>query len=203
MTWTVIPRNLWNDIVSWRTKKTQQLYKVSISCIDDHHFQKEEEFRSWGELSKVCSQNVLKYLYLARIGRPDILWSMNKLARSITKWTKACDNRLSRLISYIHHTNNTNNIVMWETLAIFQEILRTQNPLLEEHCVFPEIIHLFRSVGCVRSKPQFHTVNRIRNHFFGCKIEVGRYTQTWFMGSDRHSSTREHASEWSRTVRPV
>ena len=28
---------------------------------------------------------------------------MDKLARSITKWTKACDKRLSRLISYIHH----------------------------------------------------------------------------------------------------
>ena len=41
---------------------------------------------------------------MARIGRPDILWSVNKLARSITKWTKACDKRLNRLISYIHHT---------------------------------------------------------------------------------------------------
>ena len=29
---------------------------------------------------------------------------MNNLARSISKWTKACDQRLSRLISYIHHT---------------------------------------------------------------------------------------------------
>ena len=28
---------------------------------------------------------------------------MNKLARSITKWAKACDKRLNRLISYIHH----------------------------------------------------------------------------------------------------
>ena len=27
-----------------------------------------------------------------------------QLARSITKWTKACDKRLIRLISYIHHT---------------------------------------------------------------------------------------------------
>ena len=52
-----------------------------------------------------CSQIVLKCLYLARIGRPDILWSVNKLARSITKWTKACDKRLNRLISYIHHTS--------------------------------------------------------------------------------------------------
>ena len=28
---------------------------------------------------------------------------MNKFAQSITKWTKACDKRLNRLISYIHH----------------------------------------------------------------------------------------------------
>ena len=65
---------------------------------------KEEELKSVGELSKACSQIVLKCLYLARIGRPDILWSVNKLARSITKWTKASDKRLCRLISYIHHT---------------------------------------------------------------------------------------------------
>ena len=32
-------------------------------------------------------------------------WSVNKLARSITKWTKACDKRLNRFISYIHHTS--------------------------------------------------------------------------------------------------
>ena len=69
----------------------------------DHHF-KEEEKKSVGELPQKCSQIVLKCLHLARIGRPDILWSVNKLARSITKWTKARDKRLSRLISYIHHT---------------------------------------------------------------------------------------------------
>ena len=84
-------------------KTTQQLYKVSTPCIDDHHF-KEEEMISVGELSQVCSQNVLKCSFLARIGRPDILWSVNKRARSTTKWTKACDKRLCRLISYIHHT---------------------------------------------------------------------------------------------------
>ena len=83
-------------------KTTQQLYKVSTPPIDDHHFK--EELKSVGELSKICSQIVLKCLYLARIGRPDILWSVNKLARSTTKWTKACDKRLNRLISYVHHT---------------------------------------------------------------------------------------------------
>ena len=33
-----------------------------------------------------------------------ILWSVNKLARSIKKWTKACHKRLFRLISYVHNT---------------------------------------------------------------------------------------------------
>ena len=69
---------------------TQQLCKVSTPCTDDNHF-KEEEIKSVGELSKVCSQIVLKCFYLARIGRPDILRSVNKLARSITIRTKACD----------------------------------------------------------------------------------------------------------------
>ena len=64
-------------------KTTQQLYKVSTPCIDDHHF-KEEEIKSVGELSQVCSKIVLICLYLARMERPDILWSVNKLARSIT-----------------------------------------------------------------------------------------------------------------------
>ena len=45
-------------------------------------------------------------MHLARIGRPDILWSVNKLARPVTKWTQSCDGRLARLISYIHHTND-------------------------------------------------------------------------------------------------
>ena len=40
-------------------KTTQELYKASTPCIDDHHF-KEEEMKSVGELSQICSQIVLK-----------------------------------------------------------------------------------------------------------------------------------------------
>ena len=107
-------------------KTTQQLYIVSIPCIDDHHF-KEEEMKYVGELSHVCSQIVLKCLYLARIGRPDILWSVNKLARSITKWTKACGKRLNRLISYTHHTCeykqycHVGNTAKQRRLGLFQD----------------------------------------------------------------------------------
>ena len=49
----------------------------------------------------------------------------------------------------------------------------------------------------------FTQFNRIRNHFLGCRIRDGRKTRIWFMGSDRHSSSRKHASEWPSTKRPV
>ena len=63
-------------------KKAEHLHTVSTPCLDDHNFQV-------GELADVCSQIVLKWLNLVRIGRPDILWSVNKLARPV-KWTRAC-----------------------------------------------------------------------------------------------------------------
>ena len=168
--WKVMQRNVWSDIFELANKTTQQLYKVSTPCIDDHLL-KEEEMKSVGELSQVCSHIVLKCLYLARIGRPDILWSVNKLARSITKWTKACDKRLNRLISYIHHicaykqycyVVTLQNNAGWDCFKtpILQEILRTQNPLLEEHDAFLEVIHLFQEVGCARNKLPFYTVQQ-------------------------------------------
>ena len=43
---------------------------------------------------------------------------------------------------------------------ILREILRIQNPLLEEHCAFLEVTHLFPKVGCVRNKLPFHTVQQ-------------------------------------------
>ena len=157
-------------------KTTQQLYKVSTPCIDDHHF-KEEELKSVEELSKVCSPIVLKCLYLARIGRPDILWSVNKLARLITKWTTACDKRLSLLISYIHHTcdykqychvGNTakrcRSGLCFQT-PILQEILGIQNLNQVEHCEFSEAIRMFQSVGCRRNKLQLRTVQQNQKSF--------------------------------------
>ena len=62
-----------SDIANWYIKKTEkQLYTVSTLCLDDHNF-KQEELETFGEFSKVWSQIVLKCLYLARIGGPDIL----------------------------------------------------------------------------------------------------------------------------------
>ena len=62
-------------------KLTEQLYKVSSPCLDDHQIKK------------------------GTIGKKKV-WSVNKLARSVTKWNQACDRRLARLISHIHYTSD-------------------------------------------------------------------------------------------------
>ena len=47
----------------------------------------------------------------------------------------------------------------------------------------------------------FAQFNRIRHHLYGCRIEVGRYSRTWFLGSNRRSSwkrLREIKHGWTR-----
>ena len=163
---------------------TQQLYRVSTPCIDDHH-SKEEQLKYVGELSEVCSQIDLKCLYLALFGRPEILWSVNKLARSITKWTKACDKRLSRLISYIHHTCNYNqychmgNTAKQCGLGLFQDsdfardLEDSKSTSGGTFCVFGSHTYVPISWMCKKQTFSFALFNRIRNLFFGCRIEVG------------------------------
>ena len=72
---------------------------------------------------------------------------VDQIARAVTKWTRSCDRRLARLTAQV----NSSNIVMWNHNAdwdcfktlFLREILKTQNPLLEEHFAFFEGIHLF------------------------------------------------------------
>ena len=104
MTRKFMRRNAWKDISNMRKKQPSNCFKSRRHAWMTINL-KEEEHGSVGQLSTVCSQIVLKCLYLARIVRPDILWSVNKLARAVTKWTQACDKRLARLISHIHHTS--------------------------------------------------------------------------------------------------
>ena len=188
-------------------RTAQQLHKVSTPCIDDHHV-KEEELKSVGELSQVCSQIVLKCLYLARIGRPDILWSVNKLARSISKWTKACDKGLNRLISYIHHTYcYVGNTAKQCRLGLFQDsdfagdLEDSKSTSGGTLCVFGSHTFVPISWMCKKQTSVSHSFIRIRNHLFGCRVEVGR-SRSWCMGSDCFSSW-EHEPESSRTGRPV
>ena len=111
-----------------------------------------------------------KCLYLARIGRPDILWSVNELARAVTKWTKACDKRLNRLISYIHHTceckqychvGNTAKQCRLGTVSRLWFCKRSRRLKINiqvDSCAFSGVTRLCQQVGCARNRLQFHTV---------------------------------------------
>ena len=133
-------------------RTTQQLYKVTSPCLEDHQV-KEEELGSVGELSKVCSQTVLKCLYLARIVRPDIPWSVKKLARAVTKWTRACDKRLARLISYVHHTSefqqycHVGNTAKQCRLGLFQDSDLARD-LEDSEPTSGDSVHIWKSYVC-------------------------------------------------------
>ena len=86
-------------------KPRTSLMPVATPCIDDHMLL-ETDFTHEGVLSIQAARIVLKALYVARMGRPDILWAVNSLARCVTKWTVAADKRLHRLISYMEHTKD-------------------------------------------------------------------------------------------------
>ena len=85
--------------------KRESLKQVATPCIDDHLIDP-KDFETKGELTAVAAKMVLKALYLARLARPDLLWTVNTLAREVTKWTVACDKRIHRLMSYIDCTHN-------------------------------------------------------------------------------------------------
>ena len=159
-----------------------------------------------GELSKVWCQMVLKCLCLARIGRPDILWSVNKLARSITKWTKACDNYPVWSPTFITQVN-TNNIVMWETLpkqyrlGLFQDsdfagdLEDSESTSGGTLCIFGS--HTFVPISWMFKKQtsvsHSSTEPDIISLDAGLRMDGTPALDLW--DSDRRSSSRKHVSE--------
>ena len=105
---------------------------------------------------------------MARIRRPDILWSVNKLARAVAKWAQACDRRLARFIPTCITPVTTANVVMWVTRhsivdwAYFKTqtllvILKTRNQLQGEYFVHLEVEHSSLKTGCVRNRLRYLT----------------------------------------------
>ena len=79
-------------------KCTSALKLAETLCMDGHPCVP-ENFNITGELASECALIVWKCL--ASIGSPDLLWTVNVLARSVTKWNKAHDKRLIRYINHV------------------------------------------------------------------------------------------------------
>ena len=136
--------NAWNGIANWQTKKqsNKRWFPVLVWTITKL---KRKSWKTKVHCQKFVPILYQKCLHLARIGRPDILWSVNKLARSVTEWTQPCDRRWARLISYIHYTNDYRQYchvgnaaqhcrLGYFKIQILQGILKTQNQHQAEFC---------------------------------------------------------------------
>jgi len=55
-----------------------------------------------GELQDVAASLLMKSLWAARVGRPDISVCVTRLARDITRWSSFCDKALFRLVCWLH-----------------------------------------------------------------------------------------------------
>ena len=117
---------------------------------------------------------------------------------------QTCDKRPSRLISYIHHTSEykqycrVGNTKEQCRLGLFQDSDFARD--LEDS--------KSTSGGTLCTHVQetnfsFAQINRIRNHFLGCRFKDGLYTRAWLVGSDRYCSSRKYESEQTSTGRLV
>ena len=79
--------------------------KDATPCIDDHMISP-EDFDTKGHVASEASKIVVKALYCSRLARLGLLWTVNALAREVTKWIVACDKRLQRLMSYMDSTKD-------------------------------------------------------------------------------------------------
>ena len=82
--------------------------------------------------------------------------SEHKLARSITKWTKACDKRLHRLISHIHHTceNNQHCHVVSDFAGDLEDSQSTSGGT---SCIFGSHTHVPSSWMCKKQTSVSHS----------------------------------------------
>ena len=68
--------------------------------LDDHQIVT-DDFQTVGESAEVCAKLVLKCSSIALIGRPDILWTAEFLAKHPTGWNRTGDKKIGQ-VSHFH-----------------------------------------------------------------------------------------------------
>ena len=204
--WKDMLENALNGIANWQTRRQSNYTTFPVLVWTITKFKK-EELENKGELSEICSHVVLKCLYLARIGRPDIQWSVNKLARSITKWTQACDERLSRLISwlisYINFTSDyrqychVGNAAQHCRLGLFQDLdfcrwsWRLKINIRRSFCAFWKSNICADQFDVQEADVGISQLHRIRNHLAGYWFAYGWFTCARLMGFGHWSAEND------------
>ena len=125
-----------------------------------------------------------------------VLMVSKKLARAFTKWTKSCDKRLSRLISYIHHTCeyrqycHVGNTAEQCRLGLFQDSdfagdLEDSNSTSGGTlCTFGKSYICSNKLDVQETNCRFAQFNRIWNYLFGHWIDIGWFACSGIIGSN-------------------
>ena len=87
--------------------KKETLRPAKTPSLDEHNFS-DEDFVAKGLLAPVAASVLMKILYTARCERFDLLYPVCYLAREVTRWTRACDKQLHRLVCYVLGTMDWN-----------------------------------------------------------------------------------------------
>ena len=196
MIWTSMQRNVWSDIVSEPTRRLDNSTKYLLHASMTTTLKK----KKWN-LWENCQMYAPKLFWNACIWHGledliDILWSVNKLARSITKWTKACERRLNRLVSYIHHTCQYKQYCHVGTtakqcrLGLFQDadfagdLEDSKSTSGGTLCVFGS--RTFVPTSWMRKKQNSvsHSSTEAEIISLDAGLRFRRYSRSWFMGSD-------------------
>lgn len=59
---------------------------------------KDEDYDNPGEVSRIAARVLMNLLYAAGMFRFDFLQPVMSLAREVSRWTRACDKKLFRLV---------------------------------------------------------------------------------------------------------
>ena len=155
--WKVMPRNVWNDAVSWHTGRLKNSTKYPLHALMTIIPKK----KKWNLLEN-CHKYALRLFWNAKTCHvlDDLIfhgqWT-NLHDRSQNGPKLVANDYLVWSLTFIIHVN-TNSIAMWETLPnnadwdcfeapILQEILRIQNLHQVEQCAFLEAIHSIQEEG--------------------------------------------------------
>ena len=160
--------NALSETENWQTKKWSSFPKFQVLAWMTFNSSRKNsnQFENCQKFAHKLSWNACTWLELVD---QTFLWSVDKLARSVTKWTGASDRRLAWLISYIYHTNDcrqychVGNTAQHCRLGLFPDSdfacdLQDSKSTSGWSLASSEVEHLSPSVGCARSELLSRTV---------------------------------------------
>ena len=152
VTWKVMPRNVWNDIVNWQTKQLNNFSRSQLHVLTTTNSKK----KNWNPWEN-CQKYALKLFWSA------YTWHVFEELIFYGRWTHLHDRSQNgpKLVTndypvwsltFIIHVN-TNNIVMWETLQNKADWDCFKTPILQESWGFKinfgeNLVYLWKSHVC-------------------------------------------------------